>query len=166
MQDGVQCLDARIAIERAPAGQQLEQHRAEREHIRAFVRRLAADLFRRHVAGRAEHRVSRGPQWRRHRPSIEIRIADAKLGDAEVENLHAPVARDHHVLRLEIAVHDPLRVRRGEAACIAAAISQARAAGIAPRPMQSRSVSPSSSSITRYGRPSAVPTSYSVSTLG
>ena len=49
---------------------------------------------------------------------------------------------------------------------IADAISQARAAGIAPRPMQPRNVSPSSSSITRYGRLSAVPTSYRVSTLG
>jgi hypothetical protein len=32
------------------------------------------------------------------------------LGQAEVEHLHPPVSRDHHVLRLDVPVGDPLRV--------------------------------------------------------
>ena len=38
-----------------------------------------------------------------------------QLGDAEVEDLHAPVAREEDVLRLQIAMDDALLVRGGEA---------------------------------------------------
>ena len=40
-----------------------------------------------------------------------------ELGQTEVENLHPTVARDEHVLWLEIAVNDAFLVRRGKAAC-------------------------------------------------
>ena len=40
----------------------------------------------------------------------------AKLGDAEVENLHASVTRDHHVLGFQVPVNDPFRVRSRESA--------------------------------------------------
>ena len=38
------------------------------------------------------------------------------LGETEVEDLHAPFARDEDVLRLQVAMDDALVVRRGEAA--------------------------------------------------
>ena len=40
------------------------------------------------------------------------RIPFEDLREAEVEDLHAPVRRDLHVRRLEVAMHDPLLVRR------------------------------------------------------
>jgi hypothetical protein len=39
-----------------------------------------------------------------------------EAGQAEVEDLHLPVARDEDVLRLQIAVDDPFFVGSGEAA--------------------------------------------------
>jgi len=41
-----------------------------------------------------------------------------QLGDAEVENLHAPVARDEQVVGLDVAVNDALVVRGGEPSAI------------------------------------------------
>ena len=37
-----------------------------------------------------------------------------QLGDAEIENLHAPVGRDEQVVGLQVAVDDALVVRGGE----------------------------------------------------
>ena len=39
------------------------------------------------------------------------RIRRRQPGEAEIENLHAAVARHHHVVRLEVAVHDAVLVR-------------------------------------------------------
>ena len=45
---------------------------------------------------------------------IGIGLAGRQLGEAEVENLHAVRRRDEQIVRLDVAVHDPLVVRRGE----------------------------------------------------
>ena len=70
---------------------------------------LGPDLLGRHVEGRADDDAVRA------RPPL---IAAPQRGQAEVEDLDevATVARggDEDVLRLEIAVHDPLVVRLGE----------------------------------------------------
>jgi hypothetical protein len=39
---------------------------------------------------------------------------DRELGQAEVEHLHAAPRREHHVVRLQVAVDDPGGMRRGD----------------------------------------------------
>ena len=41
-------------------------------------------------------------------------LGRVELGDAEVENLDAPVARDEQVVGFHVAMHDALVVRGGE----------------------------------------------------
>ena len=64
--------------------------------------------------------------------------------EAEVENLHAAVARPHHVLGLQVAVHDAalvrVRQRGGQVPC-----ERVRSAGDGRRPL--------SSSLRSVGRP-------------
>ena len=89
-----------------------------------------------------------------------------QLGQAEVEDLDVPVLRDKDVLGLDVAVDDPLLVRRGEAlrdldACSSTAFFGGRGA-----PSFSRSDSPCRSSETMNGLPSCVPTSWTTRMLG
>ena len=72
------------------------------------------------------------------------------LGEAEVEELHPPVGRQHHVLGLQVPVDDPLRVRRGQrVGDLLCRSRRTSATGEDPRRCAPRSVSPSSSSMTR-----------------
>ena len=58
--DRTECLDRCVPRERAPAGQQLEQHHPERELIRCENGGPARSLFGRHVPDRAEnHAIAR-----------------------------------------------------------------------------------------------------------
>ena len=68
-------------------------------------------------------------------PRVISPAADVdRLGETEVENLDLVVAGDHHVLGLEIAMHDAARVRGGDALARSAARSAtARRGGSAPR---------------------------------
>jgi hypothetical protein len=87
------------------------QRDAEREQIRTRVDGLAAELLGRHVGGRSHEDAGRG----------EVHILDgagvvAGERDAEVGHRHVSVGPEEHVVGLEVAVNDPRRVRRGEAA--------------------------------------------------
>ena len=66
--------------------------------------------------GRARH-VGPGRHLRDVLAGRPVRAAAvaAQLGEAEVEDLHVAVARQHHVLGLEVAVDDAGGVRAGEA---------------------------------------------------
>ena len=76
---------------------QLVEDQPERELIRLRPdRREPARLFRRHVVHRADRGARAGE--RRARVLIAGRVAD-RLGDAEVENLHAAVARSRRCCR-------------------------------------------------------------------
>ena len=104
----------RLAAERALARQHLVEHGAEREHVAAMVHGQTADLFRRHVPERAEHRARRRVRQLR-REQRAIRTRSRRFRQAKVENLHVVIARDHHVLGLQIPMHDAARVSRAEA---------------------------------------------------
>ena len=92
------------------AREHLEERRAEREHVRPRIDDAAARLLRRHVAGGAEDvPFAREPA----RGGID-RLA-FELREPEIEDLHAPVFPDEHVLRLQIAMEEPLAVRVREA---------------------------------------------------
>src|SRR5207248_8269688 len=110
MRSGVQdsLLDRMLrgSLEWRRASKHLVENHARGEEIRAHVRRLAADLLGRHVADGAEDRAALRVQ----------RLADRleELGDAEVENLQPPVAREEEVGRLQVAVDDALVVGRAQ----------------------------------------------------
>ena len=98
-EDGVQ----RVRLEGLAVRQQLVEHGAQREHVRARRRLLAADLLGRHVVGRAHDHARAGHVGRRH------------LGQAEVHDLDLAAALDVDVRGLQVAVDDVLRVGEGEA---------------------------------------------------
>ena len=97
------------APERALASQHFVQRRAERKKIRACIDLLARRLLGRHVAGRAGDDAGQ-----RLRPSR--RCGCLQLRQSEVEQLHATIGPQEHVLRLQVAMDDATGVRGREAA--------------------------------------------------
>ena len=89
------------AGERALPGEDLVEHRAEREDVRARGGALALRLLGRHVVRRAHDDAGRRPVLRAPR-------------EAEVHDLDLAVRQHVHVAGLEVAVHDALRVGEGE----------------------------------------------------
>ena len=81
--------------------QKFVEHHTGSEQVGARADRQALDLFRRHVAWRADHRA-------RHR-AIPIRFGQPC--DAEVGQLDAPAGLDHHVGGLDVAVYDAAFMR-------------------------------------------------------
>ena len=64
-----------------------------------------------HVRRRPEERP--GARARAHPPGRVHHLRDPEVEELDLK-LPARLAREEHVLRLQVAVHDPLRVRRGE----------------------------------------------------
>ncbi len=114
--DGRERLGPRRPVEGALAGEHLVEDDAERELVRAEIHRLAARLLRRHVAG-GPHDRALASLLLRDGPvaavgAVLLPLVD--LGEAEVQDLGQAVAGDHHVLGLEVAVHDARLVRPRE----------------------------------------------------
>ena len=119
-------LDRRLPLEGRVAAHHLVEHRAEGELVGAVVHGPAARLLGRHVPDGAHHDTGGGVgRARRAGPGRHLREAlagrpiraapvAAQLGEAEVEDLHVAVARQHHVLGLEVAVDDAGGVGAGE----------------------------------------------------
>ncbi len=103
-------------MERAVAREHLVEDRAEGEEVAAGVGRPSAHLLRRHVADRSEDdsRLGPGRRGRQIRLLARALFGVRQLREAEVEDLQPPVLRDEEVLRLQVAVDDPLLVRRGK----------------------------------------------------
>ena len=120
LEDRVHRLDGRVALGTRGARQHLVEHDAEREDVGAVIDGLPAHLLGRHVAHRAEHRARAGQRPRvgeQRRLGLDRRAGRGQLGEAEVEDLDAAVARHEDVLRLQVAVDDPLVVRGRQARC-------------------------------------------------
>ena len=90
-----------VALPRHAAGQHLEKHDADGVDVRSGVAALALDLLGRHVVGRAERRGEPAPG----EPS-----SAGHEGHAEVGHDQPPVRGHEHVLGLEVAMEDALRV--------------------------------------------------------
>ena len=90
---------------------------------------------------------------------IGRRIPFGELGEAEVENLDAAVARDGQVLRLEVAVDNALGVRRRQPVRYVRRDVDGLADAEPCVRSSSRSVRPSRNSETTYGASSRTPTS-------
>ena len=97
--------DRRVAAERDPPGEQLEDDDPQGIDVAPEVDGLPTGLLGAHVLGAAHH-VAAG---RRGRP-----FPHHLLGDPEVHHLGRAVRIDHHVERLQVAVHDPHAVYRLE----------------------------------------------------
>jgi hypothetical protein len=116
VEDRRQRVDRGLALEGGLAGHEFVENRAERELIGTEVDPPTGGLLRRHVAHRAEDGAgSRSGQIHLQRVLAGIGHRRHDLRQAEVENLHVPVAGDHDVLGLEIAMHDAALMRGGEA---------------------------------------------------
>jgi hypothetical protein len=103
--------------ERQSAGARLVQNRSQREEVGAGVRDLPARLLGRHVGHRAQCRARARELVRLHRGGRLGVLAPRRphpfdLRKAEVEHLGLAARRDEDVGGLEVAVHDPFRVRR------------------------------------------------------
>ena len=148
-QDRRHRLGRRVAPERAPAGEHLVEHGAEREQVRARVDRLAAHLLRRHVADRAEHDAGVGD--RRRTVSVAPSLARGQPSAAPGRSRESSRARPR-AGRCSPASDRDGRCRLSCAAArpraICTADSMALRSGIGPCCSRSRSVSPSSSSVT------------------
>ena len=91
---------------------------------------------------------------------VWVRLESPSLRDAEVEDLDAAVAREQQVVRLDVAVDDPLAC----AACSPCAICERQRLDLLDRSAARDgavrlSVSPSTSSMAMKERESASPTS-------
>ena len=93
-----------VAGERVLSGGHLVEQHAEREEIRCRVGWLAAELLRRHVRHRPRHHLGERVLLRDGHGAPVPR-------QTEVEDLEHAVRAHHHVLGLEIAVHDAGVVR-------------------------------------------------------
>ncbi|MCO5170409.1 MAG: hypothetical protein M9894_29075 [Planctomycetes bacterium] len=95
-------LHERAGREGEPARERLVEHEAEGPHVDRRRRRasVARELLRRHVGRRPDHR----PGVREAAVALEVR--QAEVGDAR-----PAVVADEDVVRLEVAVQDPPRVR-------------------------------------------------------
>ena len=90
------------AAERQVPGGRERHRRAPGVHVRGRAARLALDHLGGQVAGRAHHQAGLGQPG-----------GVAGLGDAEVDD-DGPVVGEHHVARLQVAVHHARRVDRGQ----------------------------------------------------
>ena len=105
--DAGQRLRRGFGPERRDAGHHLVEQRAEREQIGPVIDGQAARLLGRHRMAGAEHRARAG--------QVLLATAAIRLGQAEVEDLGSTGGSDHHVRRLQVAVHDVVGVRLGQA---------------------------------------------------
>ena len=115
----------RVAVERAPARQHLEQHAAERPDVGALVDRLPARLLGAHVGRRAENAALRRAVERARRRLRQVTVqtdapasspvrsrAPSRTSPTERPRVRAALQDD--VGRLQIAMDDAFLVRRVE----------------------------------------------------
>ena len=88
----------RVSREKPASGAQLPEHDPERVQIDPPVPHLLPRDFGRHV-----------PRLREHHAGDRVALSVLPARGAEVDELHLADVADHHVLRRQIAVHDPER---------------------------------------------------------
>ena len=96
---------------RAPR-QHLVQHDAKRPEVGALIDGQALSLFGRHVHNRADDQAVHRAGRARDGDGIRGREILDRPREAEIEDLHDPGRRDLDVGWLQVAMHDPVVVRR------------------------------------------------------
>ncbi len=102
-------LGRRLALESAPAGDDLVEDEAERKNVRAVIGWKTARLLGRQIPHRAEHHA--GARQRRRGSRAAFPLDRRAPCEAEVEDLDVPVLSDEDVFGFQVAVHDPALVR-------------------------------------------------------
>ena len=96
-------------------------HHAEAEDVGLVVDTQPASLFGRHELWCADEHSGVGPRPEDSRGIVAGVARSGQLGNAEVEELGQAVRANHHVVRFDIAMHDPrgmrLVQRRGNLSC-------------------------------------------------
>ncbi|MEZ4368120.1 MAG: hypothetical protein R2939_17840 [Kofleriaceae bacterium] len=96
--------------ERRPPGEQLVRHHRQRVHVGGRAGAVGAPLLRRHVGRRADPAALRGQRAGRGGDRRAVGGGRRQQPrDAEVEHADAPsgaLALHHHVVGLEVAMHD------------------------------------------------------------
>ncbi len=111
-------LRGRVAVKRPRARECLVEDRTEGKDVRARVGGFAFHLLGRHVAESPhDHaRLRRGRRGRQVGLRTDGAVGLRQLRETEVEDLDAAVFGDEQVFGFQVAVHDPLFVRRRQAA--------------------------------------------------
>ena len=112
--DRRQGLGRRSSLERAFARRHLVEDRAEGELVGPEVERTPARLLGRHVADRSHHHPGARRVGGRLLHRQLVGLGRDELRQAEVQDLGVAVLGDHDVLGLQVPVHDPGGVGRGE----------------------------------------------------
>ena len=92
--------NGRVRFKRDTSRQHFIKHHADRIKVCARVDRVAGRLFGRDIMHRADRLIGN-----------RVRLAAGKAGNSKIRDFDRPVRQQHDVLRLDIAVHDPLIVR-------------------------------------------------------
>src|SRR5206468_300645 len=103
--DGVDGLADRLAEKRSLAGDQLVEHRAKTENVRAMVQLAAEGLLRTHVMGRANQYPRLRLRGRQPRGVTQPVLGEA-LRQPEVENFGLPATVEHDVRGLDVPMRD------------------------------------------------------------
>ena len=103
----------RVSAHGPVTGQHFEEHHAEREHVGPAVDLVRAECLRwRHVFGRT-HDDSGTRQ-----PALELtrslQLRDTKIQDLDLHSA-LRVAREHHVVGFQVAMHNPHSMGRADA---------------------------------------------------
>ena len=104
---GPQRGDLRVALEGDMPGEALDEHSAERVHVRSAVERVATDLFGGDVVDRADQLTGRREPAHRERP-----LRQSEIGQVRVIGARLPSRFDEDVARLHVPVHEPGLMRR------------------------------------------------------
>ena len=113
LQDRGQRRRHRVAPEGVLPPQKFVEDHPEGEEVGPRVHRLRPHLLGGHVSHRPHQHAGLGGARGRH--LLGVHAHGGELGEAEVEDLDAPVRGEEEVLGLEVAVDDALAVCGGEA---------------------------------------------------
>src|SRR6185503_12044570 len=89
----------------------LVEHYAVTENVAPAIYPLTLHLLRRHIRHGSNYRPCLGGPACRLGFTLNDSFLAHDFGQSEVEHLHLPSRTEHDVLRLDVAVNDPARMR-------------------------------------------------------
>ena len=106
LQDRAHRVGGGFAMKRPLAGKHFVEDCSEGENVGARINRHAAHLLRGHVARRPQYHARFRVVGCRRKRSMFTGVGLGQFGQAEIQNLEAPVFREEQIFRLEVAMDD------------------------------------------------------------